>query len=102
MADGGELVPPSQDARKEQIWFETKKRLERFLPALFAEIFPDAGNEKSAPVPGVPSPVVASAGEKASGEEKENEKEKKEEKVAEGVEGGSGAEGGDDEKGSSS
>lgn len=97
MADGGELVPPSQDASKEQIWFETKKRLERFLPALFAEIFPDAGNEKSAPVSGVSSPVVASAGEKASDEEKEKEKE-----AEAGGAGGNGAEGGDDQKGSSS
>ncbi|ODM17972.1 hypothetical protein SI65_06760 [Aspergillus cristatus] len=71
MADGGHLVPPSQDASKEQIWVETKKRLERFLPALFAEIFPDANQEKSAPVSGVSSPVPpsSSAGEKANDED---------------------------------
>ncbi|EPS32545.1 hypothetical protein PDE_07505 [Penicillium oxalicum 114-2] len=42
MADGGYLVPPSQDASKENIWVETHKRLDRFLPNLFLEVFPDA------------------------------------------------------------
>lgn len=61
MADGGHLVPPSQDPNKAQIWVETKKRLERFLPALFVEIFPDAARqETSAPVSGVSSPVIPS------------------------------------------
>lgn len=41
MADGGYLAPPSEDPSKEKIWVETRKRLERFLPDLFAEIFPD-------------------------------------------------------------
>lgn len=61
MADGGYLVPPSQDASKEPIWSETKKRLERFLPDLFLEIFPDAANEKSAPVSVISSPKRTSA-----------------------------------------
>lgn len=61
MADGGHLVPPSQDPSKAQIWVETKKRLERFLPALFVEIFPDAARqETSAPVSGISSPVIPS------------------------------------------
>lgn len=42
MADGGYLAPPSQDPSKETIWVETQKRLDRFLPQLFAEIFPPA------------------------------------------------------------
>jgi golgi-specific brefeldin A-resistance guanine nucleotide exchange factor 1 len=41
MADGGYLVPPSQNPSKEKIWIETRKRLERFLPDLFGELFPD-------------------------------------------------------------
>lgn len=57
MADGGYLVPPSQDPSKEPIWTETKKRLERFLPDLFNEIFPNASDEKSAPVSVAPSPA---------------------------------------------
>ncbi|KAE8146240.1 hypothetical protein BDV25DRAFT_54439 [Aspergillus avenaceus] len=56
MADGGYLVTPSQDASKEQIWTETKKRLERFLPDLFKEIFPDMPPAQSIPVPATPDP----------------------------------------------
>ncbi|KAL1984281.1 hypothetical protein VTN96DRAFT_9333 [Rasamsonia emersonii] len=41
MADSGYLAPPAQDPSKEKIWVETRKRLERFLPNLFAEIFPN-------------------------------------------------------------
>ncbi|KAF7720322.1 Sec7 domain-containing protein [Penicillium ucsense] len=57
MADGGYLVPPSQDASKEHIWLETHKRLDRFLPNLFVEVFPDADKEPGKlPV----EPVIAS------------------------------------------
>ncbi|CAG8084097.1 unnamed protein product [Penicillium salamii] len=45
MADGGYLIPPSQDPSKEEIWVETRKRLGRFLPDLFAEVFPDPPKE---------------------------------------------------------
>lgn len=41
MADGGYLAPLSQDPSREKIWVETRKRLERFLPTLFAELFPE-------------------------------------------------------------
>jgi brefeldin A-resistance guanine nucleotide exchange factor 1 len=57
MADGGHLVPPSQDSSKEPIWTETKKRLERFLPDLFKEIFPEDLNEKPAAVSAASSPI---------------------------------------------
>lgn len=41
MANGGYLVaPPNNDPGKERIWTETQKRLDRFLPNLFREIFP--------------------------------------------------------------
>lgn len=60
MADGGHLVPPSQDPSKEPIWTETKKRLERFLPDLFKEIFPEDLIEKPAAVPAVSSPISSS------------------------------------------
>lgn len=45
MADVGYLVPPSQDPTKQEMWTETRKRLGRFLPDLFVEIFPDTGKE---------------------------------------------------------
>lgn len=67
MADGGHLVPPAQDPSKEQIWTETKKRLERFLPALFVEIFPEAAaEEQPAPVSDESSPAAT---EKAADEQ---------------------------------
>lgn len=41
MADSGYLTPPPfSDSNKEKIWSETKKRLDRFLPNLFDELFP--------------------------------------------------------------
>lgn len=69
MADGGYLVPPSLDPSKEEMWNETRKRLGRFLPDLFVEIFPDAGKEpeKSQPVSAADSPVqpASEAGKKS-------------------------------------
>ena len=41
MADGGYLVPPSQNPDQSLLWDETWKRLERFLPNMFHEVFPD-------------------------------------------------------------
>ncbi|KAL2864685.1 Sec7 domain-containing protein [Aspergillus lucknowensis] len=55
MADVGHLAPPSQDPSKENIWTETKKRLERFLPDLFKEIFPDAPKDSEMPPPSTDS-----------------------------------------------
>ncbi|KAJ5620387.1 hypothetical protein N7510_004371 [Penicillium lagena] len=65
MADGGYLVPPSQDPSKEEMWLETRKRLGRFLPDLFAEIFPEAPKEpeKSQPGSAVSSPPMVSSGD---------------------------------------
>ncbi|KAJ5159991.1 uncharacterized protein N7482_006995 [Penicillium canariense] len=56
MADGGYLVPPSHDPSKEEMWVETRKRLGRFLPDLFVEIFPDAAKESESPRPGSAAP----------------------------------------------
>ena len=59
MADGGYLAPPFKDPSKEKIWVETRKRLERFLPDLFAEIFPD--NTEAPPLPPTAAPSVENA-----------------------------------------
>lgn len=42
MSNGGYLVPPEDTARgtSSEIWEETWKRVDRFLPNLFVEIFP--------------------------------------------------------------
>lgn len=43
MADSGHLTPPpTSDTNKTKMWTETRKRLDRFLPHLFNEIFPDS------------------------------------------------------------
>lgn len=69
MADGGYLVPPSQDPSKEEIWVETRKRLGRFLPDLFAEIFPHSAQEPEKPQSSaVSSPVQANQKEPDSEE----------------------------------
>lgn len=42
MSNGGYLVPPEDTAKgtSSEIWEETWKRVDRFLPNLFEEIFP--------------------------------------------------------------
>jgi len=41
MADGGYLVPPAENEKPSEIWEETWKCVDRFLPDLFREIFPE-------------------------------------------------------------
>ena len=41
MADGGYLAPPSNNEKPSEIWEETWKRINRFLPGLFREVFPE-------------------------------------------------------------
>lgn len=50
MADGGYLVPPSEDLQQATLWNETWKRLERFLPGMFREILPEKANPPPQPV----------------------------------------------------
>lgn len=42
MADGGFLNPPSPGSMPSELWQETCKRVDRFLPHLVAELFPQA------------------------------------------------------------
>jgi brefeldin A-resistance guanine nucleotide exchange factor 1 len=78
MADGGYLVSPSQDPSKEEIWVETRKRLGRFLPDLFSEIFPDVPNEPEKS----PQHSTVSSLEEPRETEKATEAEKKSEETA--------------------
>ncbi|KAJ5312471.1 hypothetical protein N7508_003301 [Penicillium antarcticum] len=66
MADGGYLVSPSQDPSKEETWVETRKRLGRFLPDLFTEVFPEASQEAETSRPGsvIASPIQPTEAEK--------------------------------------
>lgn len=40
MASGKYLVPPEEDKTNEELWNQTWKRLERFLPGFLEELFP--------------------------------------------------------------
>ena len=55
MADGGYLVPPAKDPQQATLWNETWKRLERFLPGMFREIFPEKMNPPPPITPKTPS-----------------------------------------------
>ena len=41
LSNGGYLVPPGEEPEKEQLWNETWKRINRFQPELFKELFPE-------------------------------------------------------------
>jgi brefeldin A-resistance guanine nucleotide exchange factor 1 len=68
MSSGGYMVPPpgknAEDARtdgQKKLWAETSERLERFLPGLIADVFPDAEVSTKQPPRGAPR-AAASAG----------------------------------------
>lgn len=73
MADGGYLAPPSEDPSKEKLWVETRKRLERFLPDLFAEIFPN-NLETPQPQPAVPPTTTTTTATTATSTDSSAEK----------------------------
>lgn len=50
MSDGGYLAPPAKDPSREKIWTETRKRLDRFLPNLFTEIFSESSHQPPQPM----------------------------------------------------
>ena len=57
MANGGYLVPPSLDQQKSRLWEETWKRLERFLPNLYQDTFPELANPPAPPPQSKEEPV---------------------------------------------
>jgi brefeldin A-resistance guanine nucleotide exchange factor 1 len=71
MSSGGYLVPPNEKPQQEELWNETWKRLDRFLPSLFAELFPEEVKKPRR---------SGSTKEKRISQEKQKEKEEKEEK----------------------
>lgn len=56
MADSGFLKPPSPGTQPSELWAETCKRVDRFLPKLIAEIFPQANKPPPPPTQPNPSP----------------------------------------------
>jgi brefeldin A-resistance guanine nucleotide exchange factor 1 len=41
MSNGGYLAPPDENPQREELWNETWKRINRFQPDLFGELFPE-------------------------------------------------------------
>ena len=64
MGGVGYLSPPSENPENENMWMETKKRLDRFLPHLFSEVFPESqpeskqGKEENATIEETGSNVI--------------------------------------------
>ena len=49
MSNGGVLAPPDENPEQEELWNETWKRINRFLPNFFAELFPEEAKKPKAP-----------------------------------------------------
>jgi brefeldin A-resistance guanine nucleotide exchange factor 1 len=74
MSNGGYLAPPDENPKREELWNETWKRINRFQPDLFGELFPEEAGKprKEREIP------VREKG-------KENEKVEEDNEKAEGV-----------------
>jgi brefeldin A-resistance guanine nucleotide exchange factor 1 len=51
MSTNGYLVPPSRNKEREELWNETWKRIDRFLPDLRADLALDEPEVKAVPLP---------------------------------------------------
>ncbi|KAK4694820.1 hypothetical protein P7C71_g2824, partial [Lecanoromycetidae sp. Uapishka_2] len=69
MADGGYIKPPIDGQERTQMWDETVKRVDRFVPELIGEIFP-----RSKEVPSTPEPVQVEKEKVEDGQGTEDEK----------------------------
>lgn len=49
LSNGGYLAPPDENPQREELWIETWKRINRFQPNLFAELFPDEAAKPTKP-----------------------------------------------------
>ena len=82
MSSGDYLTPPSADGEEQtpqqrELWTETWTRIERFLPGLMPELFPDAAKEPKGPnqarsavtesLPGAASPEPAQGSSQPDG-----------------------------------
>lgn len=66
MTNGGFLVRPSEKSKGSEIWEETWKRVDRFLPDLYAEIFPEAAQSPKPPPPPPPTAIAEVVEERSS------------------------------------
>jgi brefeldin A-resistance guanine nucleotide exchange factor 1 len=51
LSSGGYLAPPDENPEREELWNETWKRINRFQPSLFAELFPEEAGKPARPRP---------------------------------------------------
>lgn len=52
MANQGFLVPPTENPAHSRLWEETSNRLDKFLPGMFEELFPEPnGNQTQQTIP---------------------------------------------------
>jgi brefeldin A-resistance guanine nucleotide exchange factor 1 len=49
LSNGGYLAPPDESPDREQLWNETWKRINRFQPNLFTELFPEEAGKPAKP-----------------------------------------------------
>lgn len=63
MSNGGYLVPPDEKPEGEEVWNETWKRINRFLPSFYGELFPEEA--KKTKVEGKTSQDTKTAGQGA-------------------------------------
>jgi brefeldin A-resistance guanine nucleotide exchange factor 1 len=51
LSSGGYLAPPDENPEREELWHETWKRINRFQPELFKELFPEEASKPARPRP---------------------------------------------------
>ncbi|KKY23719.1 putative guanine nucleotide exchange factor [Diplodia seriata] len=108
MSSGGYLASPDEKPEQEELWRETWTKLDRFLPNLMSEVFPEEAEKRmkgshhqkklSVAQPSSARPSVDASAAAAVPEEKEKEKDaESEEKKADEEEKGEGEAGGEGE-----
>ncbi|KAL1645158.1 GDP/GTP exchange factor for ARF [Diplodia intermedia] len=108
MSSGGYLASPDEKPEQEELWRETWTKLDRFLPNLMSEVFPEEAEKRmkgshhqkklSVAQPSSARPSVDASAAAAVPEEKEKEKNaESEEKKADEEEKGEGEAGGEGE-----
>lgn len=80
MSSDGYLVPPEQNEQHKELWVETWRRLDRFLPNLFGELFPEEAAKGPPWKPKSPSHSKKPSLEKEAEAEPQTKTEDKEEK----------------------
>lgn len=87
LSNGGYLAPPDEKPEQEKMWTETWKKVNRFLPQFFGELFPEEAEkpnkEREMPVREKKEAEnekvdVVQEGEKAEVEEEEDDEEEDE------------------------